>query len=49
MEYTNNFNLLSPPFDQVKEVTVGEIKQKTSEKRLITAKRLGFEFQQDKD
>ena len=49
MEYTNNFNLLSPPFDQVKEVSVGEIKQKTSEKRLITAKRLGFEFQQDKD
>lgn len=49
MEYVNNFNLLTPPFDQVKEVTVGEIKQKSIEKRFITAKRLGFEFQQDKE
>ena len=49
MEYANNFDLLTPPFDQVKEITVGEIKQKTASKRFITAKRLGFEFQQDKE
>ncbi len=49
MEYANNFDLLTPPFDQVKEITVGEIKQNTATRRLITAKRLGFEFQQDKD
>ncbi len=49
MEYANNFDLLTPPFDQVKEITVGEIKQNSASKRFITAKRLGFEFQQDKD
>ena len=49
MEYANNFDLLTPPFDEVKEITVGEIKQNTAAKRLVTAKRLGFEFQQDKD
>ena len=49
MEYANNFDLLTPPFDEVKEITVGEIKQNTAAKRFVTAKRLGFEFQQDKD
>jgi hypothetical protein len=49
MEYANNFDLLTPPFDEVKEISVGEIKSTTASKSQITAKRLGFEFQQDKE
>ena len=49
MEYANNFDLLVPPFDEVKTISVGEIKLNSSEKRFITAKRLGFEFQQDRE
>jgi hypothetical protein len=49
MEYTNNFDLLTPPFDEVKIATVGEIQSKSSTKKQITGKRLGFEFKQDKE
>jgi len=49
MEYANNFDLLTPPFDEVKEITVEEIKYHVASKKHITAKRLGFEFQQDKE
>ncbi|MBO7276468.1 MAG: hypothetical protein J6U84_00745 [Bacteroidales bacterium] len=49
MEYANNFDLLVPPFDEVKTVNVGEMKLNSSAKRFITAKRLGFEFQQDRE
>lgn len=49
MEYANNFDLLTPPFDEVKAISVGEIRQNSASKKLITAKRLGFEFKQDKD
>ncbi|MBR1774034.1 MAG: hypothetical protein IJ759_00760 [Bacteroidales bacterium] len=49
MEYANNFDLLTPPFDEVKEISVGEIRTSAASKGKITAKRLGFEFQQDND
>jgi len=49
MEYANNFDLLTTPFDEVKEITVEEIKNHVASKNHITAKRLGFVFQQDKD
>ena len=49
MEYANNFDLLTPPFDEVKEISVGEIRTSAASKNKMTAKRLGFEFQQDKD
>ncbi len=49
MEYANNFDLLTPPFDDVKEISVGEIRTTAATKNKMTAKRLGFEFQQDKD
>ncbi|MCK9199223.1 MAG: hypothetical protein M0P49_06440, partial [Bacilli bacterium] len=49
MEYVNNFDLLTPPFDEVKITTVGEIQSNLSTKKQITGKRLGFEFKQDKD
>ncbi len=48
MEYANNFDLLTPPYDEVKEISVGEIRTNAATKNKITAKRLGFEFQQDK-
>jgi hypothetical protein len=47
MEYANNFDLLTPPFDQVKAITVGEILALSTNQKQITAKRLGFEFKQD--
>ena len=49
MEYANNFDLLTPPFDEVKEISVGEIRTTAATKSKITAKRLGFEFQRDKE
>ena len=49
MEYANNFDLLTPPFDEVKEISVGEIRTTAATKNKMTAKRLGFEFQQDRD
>ncbi len=49
MEYANNFDLLTPPFDEVKEITVGEVKNHVASRNHITAKRLGFVFQQDKE
>ncbi|MFA7081231.1 MAG: hypothetical protein WC135_01340 [Bacteroidales bacterium] len=48
MEYVNNFDLLTPPFDQVKFTSIGEIKSNQAIKKQITGKRLGFEFKQDK-
>ncbi len=49
MEYANNFDLLTPPFDEVKEISVSEIRSSAVLGGKITAKRLGFEFQQDKE
>jgi len=49
MEYANNFDLLTTPFDEVKVVTVSEIQSNLSTKKQITGKRLGFEFKQDKE
>ncbi|MBP6428984.1 MAG: hypothetical protein KA273_01130 [Bacteroidales bacterium] len=48
MEYVNSFDLLTPPFDQVKFTSIGEIKSNQAIKKQITGKRLGFEFKQDK-
>lgn len=44
--YTVNFDLLTPPYDEVKLVRVEDV-QSTSNIRLITGKRLGFRFQGD--
>jgi hypothetical protein len=44
--YTVNFDLLTPPFDEVKVVRVDDM-QATSVVRLVTGKRLGFRFQGD--
>lgn len=47
--YTLNFDLLTPPFDAVKEVTVFDIQTTSDYMKLRTGKRLGFKFQGDHD
>ena len=49
IEYTTNFDLLTPPYDEVKVVSVGEIRNDLDKKSIVTAKRLGFRFQADTD
>ncbi|HLO90161.1 MAG TPA: hypothetical protein VK172_03250 [Lentimicrobium sp.] len=44
--YTINFDLLTPPYDEVKLVRVEDM-QATSNIKLVTGKRLGFRFQGD--
>ena len=47
--YTINFDLLTPPYNDVKEVTLQEFISAVDSIKLITGKRLGFKFQADKD
>ncbi|MEJ5304266.1 MAG: hypothetical protein HPY80_13050 [Bacteroidales bacterium] len=49
MTYAINFDLLTPPFDEVKIVNAGAVRDYSESSRMITAKRLGFRFQADKD
>ncbi|MCD4788745.1 MAG: hypothetical protein K8R37_02000 [Bacteroidales bacterium] len=45
--YTINFDLLTPPYDSVKEVTVKEFNAVLGSMQIKTGKRLGFKFQAD--
>ena len=47
IKYTINFDLLTPPYDQVKFVAVNEIKSTLDSISVKTGKRLGFKFQAD--
>jgi len=47
--YVLDFDLLAPPYDQVNQVTVEEMKQLNANSLLSTGKRLGFRFQADSD
>lgn len=47
--YCIDFDLLTPPYDNVKEVSVAEFQETTSNMRMKTGKRLGFRFQADHD
>ncbi len=47
--YTLDFDLFIPPYDEVKEVSVLEIKQLRDKLKMKTAKRLGFQFKADSD
>ncbi len=49
IEYTTNFDLLTPPYDEVKLVSVGEMRTNFDKKSLVTGKRLGFRFQADNE
>ncbi|MDY0101553.1 MAG: hypothetical protein RBS07_01360 [Lentimicrobium sp.] len=45
--YTINFDLLTPPYDEVKLVSLSEIQASLDNMKLKTGKRLGFRFQAD--
>lgn len=45
--YTINFDLLTPPYETVKMVTVNEMKNTLDAISMKTGKRLGFRFQED--
>lgn len=47
--YALDFDLLTPPFENMKEVTVMEIMEATNSMNIKTGKRLGFRFQADND
>lgn len=47
--YTLDFDLLTPPFDAVKEISVSEIQEAANAMQIKTGKRLGFRFQADTD
>ena len=49
ISYASKFDLLTPPYEEVKVVSVREMKENISNRLLITGKRLGFRFQEDKD
>lgn len=45
--YTLNFDLLIPPYDKIKEVSVAEMQTTLDAMSISTGKRLGFRFQAD--
>ncbi len=47
IQYTLNFDLLTPPYDNMKEVTVMEMQTTINNLQIRTGKRLGFRFQAD--
>jgi hypothetical protein len=47
--YTLNFDLLTPPYDNIKEVTVAEMQTTLDAMMIRTGKRLGFRFQADNE
>ncbi len=47
--YVLDFDLLTPPYDQVNQVTVSEMNELNAGSQLSTGKRLGFRFQADVD
>jgi hypothetical protein len=47
--YSLEFDLLTPPYQMVSKVSVGELQTLSSNSKLKTGKRLGFQFQSDSD
>jgi len=47
IRYCLDFDLLVPPYDAVKLITVGQVHQNISESRVRTGKRLGYQFRSD--
>ncbi len=45
--YCIEFDLLVPPYDQVKMATVEQMQQKITHSKMVTGKRLGFVFNSD--
>ncbi len=47
INYCLNFDLLVPPYDNVKILSVADIEEKINNARIQTGKRLGFQFKSD--
>ena len=47
--YTLEFDLLVPPYDTMKIVSVAQMKEKINKSKTVTGKRLGFKFYADND
>lgn len=47
--YCLNFDLFTPPFDAIKEVSVSDMQAASESMQIKTGKRLGFRFQVDSD
>jgi hypothetical protein len=47
--YAIDFDLFTPPFDEMQEVSVSQILEASENMRIKTGKRLGFRFQSDSD
>jgi hypothetical protein len=47
--YCLSFDLFTPPFDAVKEVSVQDMQEASESMQIKTGKRLGFRFQADND
>ena len=47
IEYSVQFDLLVPPYEQVKIATVDQMREKISHSKISTGKRLGFGFRTD--
>lgn len=48
IQYTINFDLLTPSYDSLKEISLEEMQSMVDSYKLKTGKRLGFKFQADK-
>ncbi|MBK6964010.1 MAG: hypothetical protein IPH20_08680 [Bacteroidales bacterium] len=49
IRYTINFDLLTPPYEDVKQVSVYDMQSSLENQKIPTGKRLGFRFQADHD
>lgn len=49
VDHVLSFDLLAPPYDQVSQVSVLELKEMYANQQFSTGKRLGFRFQADMD
>lgn len=47
--YSLEFDLFSPPYDEMKQISVNEMMEATANLKITTGKRLGFRFQADDD
>jgi hypothetical protein len=47
IQYSIEFDLLVPPYEQIKMATVDQMREKMSHSKMVTGKRLGFSFNAD--
>jgi len=47
IRYTINFDLLTPPYEEVKQVSVLDMQSSLENQKIPTGKRLGFRFMAD--